>query len=105
MRFSVVLFLIGIALAGCAKEDAVSITPLKSVEKPDASLMQKAGEVADFPKQAGLGVCTLHYTNLRRDYMTLADRNAHLQRYVSSVVGAKQSKAPKKESGPSAPTS
>jgi hypothetical protein len=104
MTLSPRLYLIGItlmiALTGCAKDEILA--PAAKFEKPDAALMRMAGDPPDLPKGAGLGQCTLNYTNLRRDYADVADRNALLQRYVSRLVGAKQS-TPAKKAEPSAP--
>jgi hypothetical protein len=97
------MFLIGAVVAGCSKDP--EIAPLgANFEKPDSALMRAAPTPRDLPKGAGLGVCTVEYAELRRQYSEIADRNTFLQRYVSRVTGAKQS-VPKKGAATSAPTS
>ena len=96
------LYLIGImlmvALTGCAKDEV--LIPAAKFEHPDSALMRVAAAPNDLPKGAGLGICTMAYTTLRRDYADVADRNALLQRYVSRLVGAKQQSVPVKKPTP-----
>jgi hypothetical protein len=97
------MFLIG-TMAGCAKDP--EIAPLgANFEKPDSALMRKISEPRDLPKGAGLGVCTVEYAELRRQYAEVSDRHTLLQRWAARLTGVKQQSTPVPKKSTAAPTS
>src|SRR5688572_32674547 len=98
------MFLLGM-LAGCGPKDADPGALGAAFEKPDSALMRVAANPRDLPKGAGLGVCTVEYAELRRQYSELADRNTFLQRWAVRLTGVKQQSTPVPKKAASAPTS